>query len=112
MSQKESLFKDGTEALIAVIGDVVRRKSFFKEIKDTVTGFLLAGVGNVSQVNDQANFLIVDTTTGLFFLKTKKIATTVVETAFKKFTTTKNIAIILVTQRVTDKTEKINFLGC
>ena len=56
MSGKEKLFKDGQEALISIIGDV-----------DTVTGFLLAGIGNVSQINEQANFLIVDDMTGLCF---------------------------------------------
>eukprot|EP01080_Neovahlkampfia_damariscottae_P010321 gene10321-2737_t len=81
MSSKQQYFKEGQEALISIIGDV-----------DTVTGFLLAGVGNVSHVNDQANFLIVNDST----------APTVVENAFKQFSTTKNIAIILITQKVAE----------
>eukprot|EP01001_Neometanema_parovale_P000226 NODE_10247_length_602_cov_150.388309_g9973_i0.p1 GENE.NODE_10247_length_602_cov_150.388309_g9973_i0~~NODE_10247_length_602_cov_150.388309_g9973_i0.p1 ORF type:complete len:127 (+),score=41.32 NODE_10247_length_602_cov_150.388309_g9973_i0:69-449(+) len=76
------VFKDGEERLIAVIGD-----------EDTVTGFLLAGVGDLNDRKGTSNFLIVD--------KTTTLAT--IEAAFKQYTTMRNdIAIILVTQSVAE----------
>ena len=64
----------GEGSLIGVIGD-----------EDTVTGFLLAGVGNVD-VRRNTNFLVVDGKT------TKKA----IEDAFKDFTTREDIAVVLI----------------
>lgn len=63
-------------ALIAIIAD-----------EDTVTGFLLAGVGNVD-VRRKTNYLIVDNKTTI-----KQI-----EDAFKEFTAREDIAIVLISQ--------------
>ncbi|KAL9227551.1 hypothetical protein vseg_003228 [Gypsophila vaccaria] len=65
-------------AIIAVIAD-----------EDTVTGFLLAGVGNVD-IRRKTNYLIVDNKTTL-----KQI-----EEAFKEFTSREDIAIVLISQFV------------
>ncbi|KAL2935046.1 V-type proton ATPase subunit F [Bienertia sinuspersici] len=65
-------------ALIAVIAD-----------EDTVTGFLLAGVGNVD-IRRKTNYLIVD----------NKTTAKQVEEAFKEFTTREDIAIVLISQYV------------
>ncbi|XP_051141991.1 V-type proton ATPase subunit F-like [Andrographis paniculata] len=65
-------------ALIAMIAD-----------EDTITGFLLAGVGNVD-LRRKTNYLIVDSKTSV-----KQI-----EDAFKEFTTRDDIAIILISQHV------------
>ncbi|KAH9890965.1 vacuolar ATP synthase [Cubamyces menziesii] len=67
--------------LLAVIGD-----------EDTVTGMLLAGIGNVSQ-NQKKNFLVVDSKT--------QIPT--IEAAFEEFTQRKDIAILLINQHVAEK---------
>eukprot|EP00299_Pterocystis_sp_00344_P011574 c5423_g1_i1.p1 GENE.c5423_g1_i1~~c5423_g1_i1.p1 ORF type:complete len:126 (+),score=23.23 c5423_g1_i1:55-432(+) len=70
-------------ALVAVIGD-----------DDTVTGLLLAGVGNVDTSRRNAkNFLVVDSRT--------TIAT--IEETFRRFLHDKNIAVILITQNVADR---------
>uniref|UniRef100_A0A7S0RM79 V-type proton ATPase subunit F n=1 Tax=Pyramimonas obovata TaxID=1411642 RepID=A0A7S0RM79_9CHLO len=66
--------------LIAIIAD-----------EDTVTGFLLAGVGNVD-ARRNANFLIVDS----------KTSVQTIETAFKDFTHRSDIAILLISQFVAD----------
>ena len=71
----------GEGSLIGVIGD-----------EDTVTGFLLAGVGNVD-VRRNTNFLVVDGKT------TKKA----IEDAFKDFTTREDIAVVLINQTVADQ---------
>jgi len=65
-------------SLMAVIGD-----------EDTVTGMLLAGIGNVD-ARRTSNFLVVDsrTTPGM------------VEEAFHRFTTRTDIAILLINQHV------------
>jgi len=63
---------------IAIIGD-----------EDTITGFLLAGVGNIDSQKNQ-NFFIVNNKTPV-----EKI-----EEVFKKFSTSPDIAIILITQAV------------
>mmetsp|Transcript_29426 Transcript_29426/g.64841 ORF Transcript_29426/g.64841 Transcript_29426/m.64841 type:complete len:116 (+) Transcript_29426:142-489(+) len=63
--------------LIAIIGD-----------EDTVTGFLLAGVGH--RTADATNFLIVKADTKLIE----------VEESFKTFSTRDDIGIILITQHV------------
>ncbi|KAK9684859.1 hypothetical protein RND81_10G237600 [Saponaria officinalis] len=65
-------------AILAVIAD-----------EDTVTGFLLAGVGNVD-IRRKTNYLIVDNKTTL-----KQI-----EEAFKEFTAREDIAIVLISQFV------------
>ncbi|PRQ41845.1 putative H(+)-transporting two-sector ATPase [Rosa chinensis] len=67
-----------SSALIAMIAD-----------EDTVTGFLLAGVGNVD-LRRKTNYLIVDSKTTM-----KQI-----EDAFKEFTTKDDIAIVLISQYV------------
>ncbi|XP_048429093.1 V-type proton ATPase subunit F-like [Pyrus x bretschneideri] len=67
-----------SSALIAMIAD-----------EDTVTGFLLAGVGNVD-LRRKTNYLIVDSKTTV-----KQI-----EDAFKDFTTKDDIAIVLISQYV------------
>ncbi|KAK4408107.1 V-type proton ATPase subunit F [Sesamum angolense] len=54
---------------------------------DTITGFLLAGVGNVD-LRRKTNYLIVDSKTTV-----KQI-----EDAFKEFTTREDIAIVLISQ--------------
>ncbi|KAI5082855.1 hypothetical protein GOP47_0002598 [Adiantum capillus-veneris] len=65
-------------ALLAIIGD-----------EDTVTGFLLAGVGNVD-LRRKTNYLIVD----------DKTSVKTIEEAFKEFTAREDIAIILISQYV------------
>lgn len=65
-------------ALVAVIAD-----------EDTITGFLLAGVGNVD-IRKRTNYLIVDS---------KTLATTV-ERAFKEFVAREDVAIVLISQNV------------
>ncbi|KAM7521654.1 hypothetical protein LguiA_011556 [Lonicera macranthoides] len=67
-----------SSALIAMIAD-----------EDTITGFLLAGVGNVD-LRRKTNYLIVDSKTTV-----KQI-----EDAFKEFTTREDIAIVLISQYV------------
>lgn len=67
-----------SSALIAMIAD-----------EDTITGFLLAGVGNVD-IRRKTNYLIVDSKTTV-----KQI-----EDAFKEFTTRDDIAIVLISQYV------------
>ncbi|GFH19801.1 vacuolar ATP synthase subunit F [Haematococcus lacustris] len=65
-------------ALIAVIAD-----------EDTITGFLLSGMGNID-MRKKHNFLVVDSKTPV---KT-------VESTFKEFTHRDDIAIILISQNV------------
>ncbi|KAJ9076881.1 H(+)-transporting V1 sector ATPase subunit F [Entomophthora muscae] len=67
--------------LLAVIGD-----------EDTVTGLLLAGVGNVDS-KQKSNFLVVDNKTAL---KT-------IEETFTSFIESKDIAIILINQHVAEE---------
>ncbi|KAI0757271.1 vacuolar ATP synthase [Daedaleopsis nitida] len=67
--------------LLAVIGD-----------EDSVTGLLLAGVGNIGQ-DQKKNFLVVDSKTQI----------PVIEAAFEDFTTRKDIAILLINQHVAEK---------
>ena len=55
-----------------------------------MTGFLLAGVGDVDPRKNTNNFLIVDKNTQL----------TAIETAFKSFIARQDIAIILINQHV------------
>lgn len=65
-------------SLLAVIGD-----------EDTVTGFLLAGVGNVD-MRRKSNFLIVN----------EKTTVKQIEDAFKDFTNREGIAIVMISQFV------------
>ncbi|KAJ6801959.1 V-type proton ATPase subunit F-like isoform X1 [Iris pallida] len=65
-------------ALIAMIAD-----------EDTITGFLLAGVGNVD-LRRKTNYLIVDSKTTM----------KAIEDAFKEFTTKDDVAIVLISQYV------------
>ncbi|CAN6273894.1 unnamed protein product [Urochloa humidicola] len=65
-----------SSALIAIIAD-----------EDTVTGFLLAGVGNVD-LRKKTNYLIVD----------NKTTVKQIEDAFKEFTAREDIAIVLISQ--------------
>ncbi|KAL8513702.1 hypothetical protein ACS0TY_012987 [Phlomoides rotata] len=70
--------RTSSSALIAMIGD-----------EDTITGFLLAGVGNVD-LRRKTNYLIVDSKTTV-----KQI-----EDAFKEFTNRDDVAIVLISQYV------------
>eukprot|EP00123_Amoebidium_parasiticum_P005873 comp16957_c0_seq1/m.15569 comp16957_c0_seq1/g.15569 ORF comp16957_c0_seq1/g.15569 comp16957_c0_seq1/m.15569 type:complete len:119 (-) comp16957_c0_seq1:404-760(-) len=70
--------KDG---LIAIIGD-----------EDTVTGFLLAGVGDVDQKKRQ-NYMIVK----------KDTSAMDIEEAFKKFTARTDIAVVLINQHIANE---------
>jgi len=65
-------------SLMAVIGD-----------EETVTGMLLAGIGNVD-ARRSANFMVVDA----------KTSPAAIEEAFRKFTTRSDIAILLINQYV------------
>lgn len=65
-------------SLIAIIGD-----------EDTVTGFLLAGVGNVD-LRRKTNYLIVD----------NKTSVKTIEDTFKEFTAREDIAIVLISQYI------------
>jgi len=71
-------FKDRN--LLAVIGD-----------EDSVTGLLLAGVGNVE--GQKKNFLVVDT----------KTQVSTIEAAFQEFTERQDIAILLINQHIAEK---------
>ncbi|GLJ06460.1 hypothetical protein SUGI_0039750 [Cryptomeria japonica] len=57
--------------------------------EDTVTGFLLAGVGNVD-LRRKTNYLIVDS----------KTTVKAIEETFKEFTAKEDIAIVLISQYV------------
>ncbi|CAN7009284.1 unnamed protein product [Brassica rapa subsp. trilocularis] len=72
-------------ALIAMIADEL--VSWFA--KDTVVGFLMAGVGNVD-IRRKTNYLIVDS----------KTTVRQIEDAFKEFSSRDDIAIILISQYV------------
>eukprot|EP00906_Rhabdomonas_costata_P005465 RCo008189 len=74
-------FRDGEERLISIIGD-----------EDTVTGFLLAGVGDCDRRKNMTNFLMVDKNTQL----------SAIEAAFKSFSTRSDIAIILINQHIAE----------
>jgi V-type H+-transporting ATPase subunit F len=67
-------------AILAIIGD-----------EDTVTGFLLAGIGNIDS-NRQKNYLVVDSKT-----RQQEIID-----AFKKFTSNDDIVVLLITQNIAD----------
>lgn len=65
-------------ALVAVIAD-----------EDTITGFLLAGVGDVD-LRKRSNFLVVDA----------KTTVRAVEQAFRDFTARDDVAIVLISQPI------------
>jgi V-type H+-transporting ATPase subunit F len=67
-----------SRVLISVIGD-----------EDTVTGFLLAGVGQIDS-SQRPNYLVVDSKTSL----------AKIEETFEEFTKRTDIAIILINQHV------------
>ncbi|KAJ2348555.1 H(+)-transporting V1 sector ATPase subunit F [Coemansia erecta] len=66
--------------LIAAIGD-----------EDTVTGLLLAGIGDID-THQRANFLVVDS----------KTTQEQIEEAFTSFTKRKDVAIVLINQHIAD----------
>ncbi|WOK98377.1 V-type proton ATPase subunit F [Canna indica] len=70
--------RTNSSALIAMIAD-----------EDTVTGFLLAGVGNVD-LRRKTNYLIVDS----------KTTVKTIEDAFKEFTSREDIAVVLISQYI------------
>ncbi|GIL82318.1 hypothetical protein Vretimale_7283 [Volvox reticuliferus] len=57
--------------------------------EDTITGFLLAGVGNVD-LRKKKNYLVVDS----------KTSVRTIEQAFKEFSAREDIAVILISQQV------------
>ncbi|GAX77719.1 hypothetical protein CEUSTIGMA_g5162.t1 [Chlamydomonas eustigma] len=71
-------FTNMNGSLIACIAD-----------EDTITGFLLAGVGNVD-VRKKSNFLVVDSKTTVKHI----------EAAFKEYTSRDDVAIVLISQTV------------
>lgn len=58
-------------------------------LKDTITGFLLAGVGNVD-LRKKRNYLVVD----------GKTSARAIEAAFKEFSSREDLAVILISQTV------------
>lgn len=82
--QRFKTLEDGH--LIAVIGD-----------EDTVTGLLLAGVGNVEGVQRTTNFLVV----------TSKTETIDIERAFRAFTAREDIAILLINQFIAQRIREL-----
>ncbi|CAF0996764.1 unnamed protein product [Adineta steineri] len=75
-----SLF-GGKSKLIAVIGD-----------EDTVTGFLLGGIGEINAKTRKPNFLIVD--------KNTKVSD--IDETFKSFLLRDDIGIILISQHIAE----------
>ena len=82
--QAASMARKG-DCQIAIIGD-----------EDSVTGFLLAGIGSVDRMK-RSNFLIVDHKTAL---------DTIIST-FNEYINRTDIAIILITQNVADQMRDI-----
>ncbi|KDQ54783.1 hypothetical protein JAAARDRAFT_181382 [Jaapia argillacea MUCL 33604] len=72
-------FKDRN--LLAVIGD-----------EDTITGMLLAGIGQIGD-HGKKNFLVVDT----------KTQVSTIEASFEEFTERNDIAILLINQHIAEK---------
>eukprot|EP01017_Pseudomicrothorax_dubius_P022624 TRINITY_DN24469_c0_g1_i1.p2 TRINITY_DN24469_c0_g1~~TRINITY_DN24469_c0_g1_i1.p2 ORF type:complete len:130 (+),score=36.88 TRINITY_DN24469_c0_g1_i1:186-575(+) len=81
MASKKLIRKGEGSSLISIIGD-----------EDTVTGFLLTGIGE-RNTKGETNFLIVDSTTPQ---KT-------IEETFKRFLKTPNISVILINQHIAEK---------
>lgn len=73
-------YKTGEERLIAIIGD-----------EDTITGFLLAGVGDVDPRKSRGNN---------FFVVSKNTPLAEIESAYNHFLARPDIGIILVCQHV------------
>jgi len=69
------------KGLVAVIGD-----------EDTVTGFLLTGIGHRDK-DGRVNFLVCD----------EKVTIDELEKTFREFTTRKDISIILINQVIAEK---------
>ncbi|KAF0682355.1 Aste57867_25493 [Aphanomyces stellatus] len=85
---------DGTK-LVGVIGD-----------EDTVTGFILAGVGH--RTAEGTNFLVVKQSTSpmnSFDVSSERLDTpiSVIEDAFKKLSSRDDIAIILLNQHIAEE---------
>lgn len=84
---------EGTN-IIAVIGD-----------EDTVTGFLLTGIGERS-TKGETNFLIVDSSIIIYrqcpltFSCILETPTKLIEDTFKRFLKTPNVSVILINQHV------------
>mmetsp|Transcript_8255 Transcript_8255/g.16498 ORF Transcript_8255/g.16498 Transcript_8255/m.16498 type:complete len:126 (+) Transcript_8255:83-460(+) len=74
-------FGQKREALICVIGD-----------EDTVTGFLLAGIGEVD-AKKTSNFMVV----------TSRTQASEIEEAFQTYTSRDDVAVVLITQNCADK---------
>lgn len=72
-------------ALVAVIAD-----------EDTITGFLLAGVGDID-IRKRSNFLVVDS----------KTTVRTIEQAFKDFTAREDVAIVLISQPIANMIRNI-----
>lgn len=64
--------------------------------EDTITGFLLAGVGNVD-LRKKRNYLVVD----------GKTSARTIETSFKEFAARDDIAVILISQQVANQIRHI-----
>nr|CAH39843.1 V-ATPase subunit F2 [Paramecium tetraurelia] len=79
MSKKTFKKSEGT-SLVSIIGD-----------EDTVTGFLLTGIGE-KNIKGETNFLVVDS----------KTDPKLIENTFQNFLKHPNIAVILVTQFVAE----------
>jgi len=69
------------DSVMAVIGD-----------EDTVTGFLLGGVGHHFDIRKTKNYLVVDS----------KVTVKVIEDTLKEFTSRNDVAILLISQYVAD----------
>lgn len=67
-------------------------KYFLNDFQDTVTGFLLTGIGE-RNVKGETNYLVVD----------EKSRKEDVEAAFKRFLKDSNISVILITQDASEK---------
>eukprot|EP00695_Tsukubamonas_globosa_P003885 TRINITY_DN89_c0_g1_i2.p2 TRINITY_DN89_c0_g1~~TRINITY_DN89_c0_g1_i2.p2 ORF type:complete len:139 (+),score=62.88 TRINITY_DN89_c0_g1_i2:53-418(+) len=78
MASKRRKYKEGEERLIAIIAD-----------EDTITGFLLTGMGDVDPRKSK-NFFVVDS----------KTSQSQIEEAFKRFTTRDDVGIVLVAQNI------------
>ena len=115
MAQKIAARSDNT--LIALIGDevsacnslvaTVKSESFTSCSQDTITGFMLAGVGDVDS-KKQTNYLTVTSSTSNAIRIPRLWATLLVaetsvqqiEDAFTRFTKRKDVSIILINQHV------------
>jgi V-type H+-transporting ATPase subunit F len=80
MSKNKRFTRNENNLLLAIIGD-----------EETVTGFLLAGVGERNE--NSKNFLIVSNSTD----------TLEIEETFKAFTNRRDIGIILISQHIAEK---------